>query len=294
MNSCDEYSVKTLRYLDHDLRGLELEDFRTHLEACASCRARLDAEQALSHLLHQSRPLYSVPAALRARVSAAVIHHSAHARAGDRLHQRVWQLLRRRCLGGGRRLSSLRVLAPALLMVALCLSFGPNVVRQVRAANYVETAVAAHRAYLNGTLAAGIRSGSPELVTTWFSGKVPFHFRLPNAESTPESKPSYRLTGAGLVSYKGHPAALVTYQTRDEKISLLIASNETAAIAGGDEVHSGSLTFHYHRNSNFKVITWSNHGLSYALVSSVSGSASSSCLVCHQNMSDHNAFSARR
>jgi anti-sigma factor RsiW len=293
MNSCDEYSVKSLRYLDHDLKGLELEDFRTHLEACASCRARLEAEQALSHLLHQSRPLYSVPEALRARVSAAVIQHSASARAADRLHQRVWQLLRRRCLGSGRRLSSLRVLVPAVLMVALCLILGPSVVRQVRAANYVETAVAAHRTYLKGTLAAGIRSGSPELVTAWFAGKVPFHFRLPNAESTPESKPAYRLTGAGLVSYKGNPAALVTYQTRNEKISLLIASNEAAAIAGGDEVHSGSLTFHYHTNSNFKVITWSNHGLSYALVSSVSGSAPSSCLVCHQSMSDHDAFSAR-
>jgi hypothetical protein len=76
MNACDEYNVKTLRYLDDDLQGPELIDFRNHLKACAECRASLEAEQALSYLLHRSRPLYLAPAALRSRVSAAVMQHS--------------------------------------------------------------------------------------------------------------------------------------------------------------------------------------------------------------------------
>jgi hypothetical protein len=41
-------------------------------------------------------------------------------------------------------------------------------------------------------------------------------------------------------------------------------------VAGGDEVHFGDLTFHYRTDDGFKVITWSNHDLLYALVSSVS------------------------
>ena len=48
MNSCDEIVVKTLRYLDNDLQGQELEEFRSHLQSCASCRAHLEAEKALS------------------------------------------------------------------------------------------------------------------------------------------------------------------------------------------------------------------------------------------------------
>ena len=73
MNHCDEYSVKILRYLDNDLQGYELDDFRNHLKACADCRASLEAEQALSNLLHRTRPLYPAPLALRSRLSAAVM-----------------------------------------------------------------------------------------------------------------------------------------------------------------------------------------------------------------------------
>jgi anti-sigma factor RsiW len=45
MNPCDDYRVKILRYLDDDLQGHELTDFRSHLNACTECRASLEAEQ---------------------------------------------------------------------------------------------------------------------------------------------------------------------------------------------------------------------------------------------------------
>jgi hypothetical protein len=69
MDPCDEYAVKTLRYLDHDLTGQELEDFCSHLRSCTGCRARLKAEQALSQTFDRSRPLYSAPRALRDRLA---------------------------------------------------------------------------------------------------------------------------------------------------------------------------------------------------------------------------------
>jgi anti-sigma factor RsiW len=184
----------------------------------------------------------------------------------------------------------MRVLALVVLLLGFLFAIVPNVVRQARAASYVETAVAAHRSYLDGDHSLELRSSSPELVTAWFADKVPFHFRLPSPQSGPNSTPAYRLTGAGLVNYHGNKAALVTYEKESEKISLLVASSKSAPVAGGDEVRSGDLTFHYRTNDGFKVITWSNHGLSYALVSNVSGSARESCLVCHQNMADHQTF----
>ena len=128
------------------------------------------------------------------------------------------------------------------------------------------------------------------MVSAWFAGKVPFDFRLPAAR---DGNPVYRLTGARLVGYRGHTVALVIYETQREKISLLVASTESAAIAGGDAVRSGNLLFHYFSREKFKVITWSNHGLSYALVSSLSASARESCLVCHQNMADRDVYRTR-
>jgi hypothetical protein len=143
---------------------------------------------------------------------------------------------------------------------------------------------------LSGNLPFGLRSNSPETVTAWFAGKVPFDFRLPAPESVPKRKSAYLLTGATLVNFKGSPAALVTYERQNDKISLLVDSSKSAVVAGGDEVRFGKLTFHYRDDAGFRVVTWTTHGLSYALVSSVSGPARASCLVCHQDMADSNNF----
>jgi hypothetical protein len=177
-------------------------------------------------------------------------------------------------------------------MAAVLIALIPSAIRQARAANYVKTAVATHLSYVDGKLALGIQSDSPEQVTSWFASKVPFRFRLPNAESSPGSIPNYKLAGAILVSYRGSPAALVIYEKQKEriKISLLVASSQSASVAGGNEVRSGALMFHYRTVEDLNVVTWSNHGLSYALVSSVLGSARESCMVCHQSMTDHHNF----
>src|SRR5215469_4712627 len=98
MNPCDESVIKTLRYLENDLEGKELGDFRLHLESCAECRAHLEAEKALSRTLHRSRPLYSAPAALRDRVAAAVIQHAVPDDVPDRVDQRAFRIF-----GNGRQ-----------------------------------------------------------------------------------------------------------------------------------------------------------------------------------------------
>jgi len=292
MSPCDEVSLKALRYLDDRLQGQELRDFRAHLEVCPNCRASVETERALSRLLYRSRPLYSAPPALRARVAVAVEKHSGPILASENFYKRLL-----RSVGNGfadpvRRVVRLRLLAATLAVTAMLLAFVPNAVRQVRAADYVETAVTTHRSYLDGNLALGIRSDSPEQVTSWFTGKVPFQFRLP--QSTPGSIPTYQLAGASLVSYRGSPAALIIYEKQKERISLLVASSQSAAVAGGDEVRSGALTFHYRTDQGFKVVTWSNHGLTYALVSAVAGSVRESCMVCHQSMADHQNFRSNR
>jgi hypothetical protein len=289
MNRCDECATKTLRYLDNNLEGQELEDFLSHLKSCASCQQHLVAEKELSATLHRCRPLYSAPAALRDRVTAATIQAtSPDVQDLHRRHASRVQGVRVSCTL--QRFANWRVLAPVAIAIALCLAVVPNFERRVQAASYIETAVATHRNYVDGDLHRDLKSNSPDEVTAWFAGKVPFEFQLPRAESSPVSTPVYWLTGASLVNYKGSPAALVTYETEKDKISLLVDSSKFAVVAGGDEIRLGNLTFHYYNNSGFRVITWANHGLSYALVSSVSGLARDSCLVCHQNMADRSNF----
>jgi anti-sigma factor RsiW len=288
MNRCDECSTDILLYLDNALTGQKLEDFRTHLAVCADCRSRLEEEQALSSLLRETRPLYLAPQALRARIAAAAGEQATRASVcgrKTRLHDFT------RCLLDlGQPAFRWKPLAATTLVFVLGLVFIPDAVQRLRATDYVEAAAQIHRSYLNGVLPLQCRSRSPEVITAWLAGKTPFHFQLPASQSLPNSKPVYWLTGVRLVSYKGSPAALVAYETPTEKISLLIASSKSAVVAGGEEVRSGGLTFHYRSGANSEVITWANHDLAYALVSPLTGSPQHSCLVCHQNMSDQNLF----
>jgi len=290
MSLCDENGARILRYLENGLSERELNDLRAHLEGCASCRANVEAERALSRLLYGSRPLYSAPAAVRARLAAAVEEHSDPVEAPKTFYERLMELVRSGLADQPRRVARLKLAGATVVVAAVLIALIPNAARQMRAANYVETAVATHHSYLDGRLALGIRSNSPEQVTSWFAGKVPFQFRLPNSQSAAGSVPAYHLAGAILVSYRGTPAALVIYEKQKETISLLVASSEAAVSAGGDEVRSGALTFHYRTDQGFNVVTWNNHGLVYALVSSVSGSARESCMVCHQSLAEPRKF----
>jgi mycothiol system anti-sigma-R factor len=291
MDSCSDHSLDILRFLDNQLNGRELEAFRAHLKTCKECTLQLGAEQALSRLLHDSVPLYTAPLALRARVSAVLNHTPARSRITQRIHRRVLPAMTRVWRGLAQCAPGWSLALPALLVIVAALIFIPGVTRQVSAASYVSAAAAAHRGYLDGNLPLEIQSNSPEVVAAWFSGKLPFTFRLPSSQRDLATRSMYTLTGARLVNYKGSQAAFVSYiSVRNQPISLLVASAKFAAVAGGDEVHSGSLIFHYHTDEGFKVITWISGSIAYALVADVSGSARGSCLVCHQGMADHDSF----
>jgi anti-sigma factor RsiW len=279
MKPCDDLSVDLLRYLDDDLSEREFKYLRAHLDTCVYCHDRLERERALSRFLDESRPLYSAPAELRIQVLAAIERNSARYRSR-------WDWWRR----ASPLVLNWKMLVPAALVVALCLMAVPNIVQSVRAASYVEAALTNHNRYLHGELGPGIRTKSPEAVTAWFADKVPFQFRLPSSEAALQANPTYELAGASLVQYRGIPAAMVVYQAPSGMISLLVESSKAAVVAGGDESHYGALMFHYRNEGRFKVITWSAHNLSYALVSSIASSAQESCMVCHQSMADHGQF----
>src|SRR5580692_6881587 len=279
MKPCDDLNVDLLRYLDNDLSEQGLKYLRAHLDICVYCQDRLERERALSRFLHESRPLYSAPTELRIQVSAAIERNSAR-------YQSRWDWWRR----ASPLVLNWKMLVPAALVIALCLMAVPNIVQNVRAASYVEAALPNHNRYLHGELRPGIRTKSPEAVTAWFADKLPFQFRLPSSEAALQANPTYELAGASLVQYRGIPAAMVHYEAPSGMISLLVESGKAAVVAGGDESHYGALMFHYRNEGRFKVITWSAHNLSYALVSSIASSAQEPCMVCHHRLADYGQF----
>jgi anti-sigma factor (TIGR02949 family) len=292
MSACDDYRCLVSLFLDHELSGEDAEDFLAHIASCGDCRRFLEEEQALSQVLHHARPLYKAPETVRARVSGIL---SSGENAGlftpERLRQRIVRILASPLGGVGHPAHRWGWLSAAAVVAILALLLTPPMVERARADALVEKAAATHRKILEGHLPMEIQTSSPEVVTTWFADKVPFHFQLPESQQAAMGPQNYRLVGSRLISFRGSYAALTTYEMQDQKISLLVVSENSARAEGGDEVESGHLTFHDHAVDGLKVITWSNHGLTYALVSTLSGSARQSCLVCHQNMADHLQFS---
>jgi anti-sigma factor RsiW len=291
MSACDDYRSMVPLFLDDELRGFEAEDFRKHIASCADCRQLLAGEQALSQLLHRTRPLYQASEALRASVSGILSSEvTADRRAPERLRQRILRILASPLRGFAQPALHWKQLAAMGLATILVFLFLPPLVQRVRANAFVAVAAETHRSSLEGNLPMEFHTSSAADVTAWFAGRVPFHFQLPESQQTASGQQIYRVVGSRRVNFKGTYAALTTYEMKEQKISLLVVSDKSARAEGGDEVQSGRLTFHDHTVGGFKVITWSNHGLTYALVSSLPGSARQSCLVCHQSMADHLKF----
>ena len=267
MKGCEDYSATIHTCLDEELTGPGLDDFHAHLKGCETCRNELEAEESLSSLLHRSRPLYSATDALRARIiQAAELLH-----APVPFTKRIASVFSGPPRSAPRRALNRPAFVAAILVATAGSLVVPGIVRQSSANSYIASAIAAHRGLVNGSLPLEIQSESPGAVTAWFAGKVPFNFRLPNSREQPEGEQVYRLIGGRLVNYKGGYVALVAYQMGQQKISLLVSPSNSAAAAGGEEIRSGEILFHYSREENLNVVTWSNHGLTYALVSSLPG-----------------------
>ena len=288
MNSHDEDPVKILRYVQGDLNDQELAEFSQHLHICAECQKRVEEEKALSKLFQRTAPLFTAPPELRARIAAlpAVESHSRSSLLLKLQAAATWigyQIQQPLHWGTRRWLTAFCAVLIAFISVGVFRS----VVQEARARDYVEAAVVAHRDTLTGRLPLEIQSDAPESVTRWAGERVSFHFQLPVPQDVPQGGSKFQLAGARMVEFPKGRGVIVVYHRQDQTVSLLIAPANAAVIAGGEEVQDGHLLFHYRNHAGFNVITWNNHGLAYALVSSVSGPARQSCLVCHGSLPAH-------
>ncbi len=291
MTAHEEHFSKISHYVQDELAGEKLEEFQAHLVTCAACTAELEQEKALSALLRQLSPLYEVSAEC-----AECVHELLAAPCAVQPVMPAAQSRQVANTRGWLRLPRWRLLIAAATVIVLFFLIQPIMVRQARADSYVNAAVTSHHQVVEDRLSFGIRSNSAKEVTAWIAGRVPFNFRLPIPANTRPIQPAYRLAGASLINFREHPAALVTYERQRDKVTLLVASNRYATVAGGNRIRHQNLIFHYFTVDGATVTTWSNHGLSYALVTSNSSAEQDlkPCLVCHQDIPDRRLFQVLR
>lgn len=287
MNQCKEILNQIAFYLDDELEGSERAEFDAHLRACETCREIFGREQRFFESVRDCRPLYSAPPELRARVERMLsVAPSPHSPPAE-LRHRIQRSLR---LPGSRpsRFINARV-GTALFALILLIGWGLSEYMKTRPSppsHFAKMAVDTHQRHLRGQLPLEIESDVPEQLSNWFAGKVPFGVKLPNYQESSGQEKLYSLEGARLVGYNDGYAAYVAYQMQKRPISLVVTSEAAAQPSGGEEIVSKGLKFHYDSIQGLKVITWSDRGLTYALVSDLEERGQQSCIVCHQGTKD--------
>ena len=131
-----------------------------------------------------------------------------------------------------------------------------------------------------------MESANPQDISAWFSNKVKFSVKLPNYQESSGQEKLYTLEGARLVGFEKDYAAYVAYRMKERPITLVITSESVAKPSGGEEIPARGLTFHYNAIDGLKVLTWSDRGLTYALVSDLEERGQQSCIVCHPSAKD--------
>jgi mycothiol system anti-sigma-R factor len=291
MNQCKEVRAQMTFYLDDELQGSERAALETHLSGCDACRQLIDGERRFLEVIRGSRPLHIAPSELRESVEHTLSEKPSPHAASPELRNRIQASFGQ--LGSTTfALINPRRLLAAAAVVGMALMIGIWIVTEYRKqrpnppSDFALMAVDTHQRHLRNQLPLEIASDVPERVSAWFAGKVPFSVTLPNYQESSGQEKLYRLEGARLVGYKNDYAAYVAYRMRMQPISLVVTSEAVAQPSGGEEIVSKGLTFHYDTIQGLKVITWSDRGLTYALVSDLEQRGQQSCIVCHQGTKD--------
>lgn len=268
MRSCDDIRGRLTLYLDNELQGDERATVEAHLTECEPCAAIFTRELNFLNKVRESGPLHVASPELRNRVEQILKVSPVEESPSHR----------------GFRFRWLVATAAALLVLLLPVLVWRIVRPQV--SSFARMAAETHLRHMRGQLPLEMESENPQDVSGWFANKVNFSVKLPNYQESSGQEKLYTLEGARLVSYQNDYAAYVAYQMKERPISLVITSNSAAKPYGGEEIPSKGLKFHYNAIDGLKVITWSDRGLTYALVSDLDERGQQSCIVCHAGTKD--------
>jgi anti-sigma factor RsiW len=187
-----------------------------------------------------------------------------------------------------RRFLDWKVLVPAsaLLVLVAVLSTGRASSSPLSGTELAQFAANTHKKHLQGNLALELHSDSQSQLNEWLHEKSQFSLALPASSEVPREQLPYRIEGARLIRVGNNTAAYIAYQMEADAVSLIVTPLSVAVASGGSEVDFKKVSFHYYTSQGYKVVTWSVHGLTYALVSGEGNNMQRSCMVCHSTMRD--------
>ena len=275
MQKCEDIRGRLTLYLDDELQGEERGMVEAHLSDCESCAALFARELNFLNAIRKGAPAHVAPPELRAKVEKILSQERVVEESRPRRASRMSWLV-----------AAAAVLLLLLLPLLVWRAYKQGSSPAVNASAFALKAADTHLRHMRGQLPLEMESGSPQQISSWFLNKVNFSVKLPNYQESSGQDKLYTLEGARLVNYQSDYAAYVAYRMKDRPISLVITSDSVARPSGGEEIQARGLTFHYNAIDGLKVLTWSDRGLTYALVSDLEERGQQSCIVCHEGTKD--------
>lgn len=244
-------------YLDGELAGDELEQFKQHIKECDDC----------AKILKQQRDFIDSIRILKDEITPDFSDFKAE------LVKQVGKFKpeRRKIFI---QLSLVFAVAIFLFGVLFAIYF------YSQHTDLADIAVENHIRQINGQLPLEIETSSEVEISNWFDKKLKFNFRLPRYPD-PSNQP-YRIKGARLVALNNDYAALVSYEMDGHPMTLLVAPSESAIPHGKRKVNFKDINFYLDTKDGFNILSWKDKGLTYALVFDFENfDWKKPCIVCH-------------
>lgn len=245
-------------YLDGELGAREALDIKAHLERCPDCWVLYGNEKLFLDLLKGSLPVPVAPDGLRQMVRKVMEATSQEKRSRKR-----FQLI--------------AVPSLALTVVALFV-IGILALEKKALQDLVDVAVNTHQGYLNDNLPLDIKSNDPVQVVRWFEKRINFPISLGQ-----EPVKNLRLRGGRLVEFQGGKAVFLAYEMGQHRLSLLMTSAKGVNLSGAEGFNLEQTRFYQFANHGFQILSWTQEGLAYVIVSEKQELNKQACMICHGN-----------
>jgi len=239
--NCAEADVMLHALLDGELDAGHARDVEAHIAGCASCSEKLAAFRAQRDAMAGAELKSKAPAALRARIEAALPQPTPARASAAVLPLRP----SRRSFFGG-------FATGAAVSSALAASIVLTIFRSDREQMIANDVVSAHIRSLQAGHLMDVETSDRHTVKPWFEGKV--DVAPPVIDLTADG---FTLLGGRLDYIDGEPVASVVYKRRQHVINLFVAQRLGAARAA---VSARTV-------QGYNVRHWSEQGLEFWAVS---------------------------
>jgi anti-sigma factor (TIGR02949 family) len=237
--NCAERDADLQAFLDGELKPSEALVFQQHVETCSSCQSRLQFFQELRSQLRTHTATYKAPKSLREHL-------------GRRLRQAERQ----------RRLSWHGVVA--IIATALLVGVGGLywMATDQRIPPLLTELISAHEAIVRGQVTLTLSSADRETVRLWFSQRLPFRPRIPEADWG-----GFHILGARTLALSDQEGALLLFGRDDRRVSLVSLSDRPHLPGFSKKVEVDGITFWIFIQGVYTIILWSEEGILSAMVS---------------------------